>query len=275
MSTPSNTTVAILAGGLGTRLRSVVMDRPKVLADVGGQPFLIRWLDVLAAAGFGKVVLCTGYRAEQVRECLGENYGRLRLVYSVELSPYGTGGALLHALPQLQSDLLLVLNGDSFCELNFSAFFSAHTQHQPAATLVLTQVEDCRRFGRVQLAASGLVERFEEKAQTEGPGLINAGVYLITRHLLVSETRPLPLSLEHDQLPVWVRQGIRGFVAAGPFIDIGTPESYQAAQSFFGQPLSLSLTEAFDPTSVGRELATISPKSRGAPQTELVDQEVR
>ena len=111
---PADVTVAILAGGLGTRLRPAVADRPKVMAEVGGRPFLTRWLDCLAEQGFRRVVLCTGHRAAQVRAGLGTEHRGLSLSYSVETAPLGTGGALRHALPRLTSEVILVLNGDSY-----------------------------------------------------------------------------------------------------------------------------------------------------------------
>src|SRR5690242_9231679 len=112
---PSDVTVAILAGGLGTRLRPVVADRPMVLAEVLHRSFLSWWLDTLDRQGFRDVVLCTGFMADQVRNTYGSAYGRLQIRYSVEETPLGTGGALAKALPHLNSDPILVLNGDSFC----------------------------------------------------------------------------------------------------------------------------------------------------------------
>ena len=108
-------TAAILAGGLGTRLRSVVKDRPKVLAEIRGVPFLTYLLDQLAAAGVRDVVLCTGYMGEQVRSAFGDSYGGMCLSYSQESSPLGTAGALRLALPLFKSSSVLVMNGDSFC----------------------------------------------------------------------------------------------------------------------------------------------------------------
>src|SRR5262249_48858923 len=123
---PSDITVAILAGGLGTRLRSVVSDRPKVLAPVAGRPFLAWWLDTLDPQGFGDVILCTGYRAEQVEATFGESFRNLSLRYSVEDMPLGTGGAVHKALPFVRSHELLVLNGDSFCHQDLRPFLRQH-----------------------------------------------------------------------------------------------------------------------------------------------------
>src|SRR5437879_601155 len=109
-------TAAILAGGLGTRLRSVIADRPKVLAPVGGRPYLTYLLDQLAKAAVREVVLLTGYGAEQVRDALGATYAGMRLVHAAEPAPLGTAGALRHALPHLRSPAVLLMNGDSYCD---------------------------------------------------------------------------------------------------------------------------------------------------------------
>jgi NDP-sugar pyrophosphorylase family protein len=106
-------TAVILAGGLGTRLRSVVADRPKVLADVCGRPFITYLLDVLAQSGISDVVLATGHMAEQIEDCLGDSYKGMQLFYSPEKKRLGTGGAVRLALRHVSNELVLVMNGDS------------------------------------------------------------------------------------------------------------------------------------------------------------------
>ena len=134
------TTAVILAGGLGTRLREVVADRPKVLAEVNGRPFLACLLDRLVDAGILKVVLCTGYMAELVRETCGNSYRGTELLYSREESPLGTGGALRLALPLIDSDPVLVMNGDSFCDADLVLFARQHLSAAAQASLILVQV---------------------------------------------------------------------------------------------------------------------------------------
>ena len=179
-------TAAILAGGLGTRLRSVVADRPKVLAEVRGRPFLMYLLDQLAAAGLRCVVLCTGYLGEQVQAAFGDSYGSLQLVYSQEPESLGTAGALRLALPLFKSDSVLVLNGDSFCDINLRDFWSWHFRQNAKATLLLTEMSDTRRYGRVHVDNNGLVISFEEKGDDSGSGWINAGVYLLRHSLFLT-----------------------------------------------------------------------------------------
>jgi NDP-sugar pyrophosphorylase family protein len=238
---------AILAGGLGTRLRSEVGDRPKVIATVDGRPFLAYLLDRLLAAGFDEAVLLVGYGADQVRTTFGERYGRLRLQYSVEPWPLGTAGAVRLAESFIQDRTVLLLNGDSYCDANLSAFLSFHTGHRGGTSLSLAEVRDAARFGRVCLEKSGRVVRFEEKQPAGPPGWINAGVYLFDPALVRDIPGDRPVSLERDVLPAWVARGeVYGFLAGGRFIDIGVPDSYRGAEAFFrGQerPAGLPATD--------------------------------
>jgi D-glycero-alpha-D-manno-heptose 1-phosphate guanylyltransferase len=236
IQTLADTTAFVLAGGLGTRLRSVVSDRPKVLALVAGRPYLAHLLDQLADAGVRRAVLCTGYRADQVRATFGIRYRELDLSYSEEDQPLGTAGALRLALPQADSEILLVLNGDSYCAADLSAFWRFHAGHRPqgsSASLVLTEVANTLRFGRVEVNSHGVVTRFLEKGDTAGPGLINAGVYLLDRSLVEPVPTGQPVSLERDLYPNWIGRGLYGCATASEFIDIGTPESYAVADRFF------------------------------------------
>jgi len=227
-------TAAVLAGGLGTRLRPIVGDRPKVLAEVRGRPFLSYLLDQIAAAGVGSIVLCTGHMGEQVRSAFGDAYGGLRLTYSQESSPLGTGGALGKALHLFQSDPVLVLNGDSFYDLDLADFWKFHRAVNAAGSLALTEVEDTRRYGRACMQPDGAITGFAEKSDTAGPGWISAGIYLFSNLLLRSIPQDRPVSLEREVLPSWVGRGLYGYRGKGAFLDIGTPEAYAATGKFFG-----------------------------------------
>ena len=229
-------TAAILAGGLGTRLRSVMADRPKVLADVLGRPFLAYPLDHLQAAGVRRVVLCTGYKGEQVQAAFGDAYGSLFLAYSHETSPLGTGGALRAALPLFDSDPVLVLNGDSFCETDLRVFWNWHCAREAEATLLLTKVSDTTRYGQVVVDAHDHILRFDEKAPGTGPGWINAGIYLIRRTLAQTIPTSRAVSLERETFPAWIGHALCAHRSEGRFLDIGTPETYATADQFFGSP---------------------------------------
>jgi NDP-sugar pyrophosphorylase family protein len=235
-------TAAILAGGLGTRLRGVIADCPKVLAPVGGRPFLMCLLDQLANVGIREVVLLTGHRAEQVREAFGEIYDGMRLIYAEEPSPLGTAGAVRRALPLITGSRVLLLNGDSYCNAPINEFYDRHCRQNAGASLALVQVPDTSRFGQIHLDGIGRVIAFEEKGQARGPGWINAGVYLIERKLLAELPVDQPLSLEREVLPNWVsRRLVYGMECGMRFIDIGTPESYSEAEAFFGDQSYIGL----------------------------------
>lgn len=223
----------ILAGGLGTRLRSVVADRPKVLAEVDGVPFVFHLLEQLAAAGVKHVVLATGHRGEQVAAVVGSSYGALAIEYAREAAPAGTGGALRHALPLVRSAALLVLNGDSYCEIDLAHLWLWHHQRPAHGTLALTRVDDARRFGTVVTADYGRVVRFVEKSPVEAPGVVNAGLYVLRRSLLAEIPAGVACSLEHELLPHWLATGVYGYARTGRFVDIGTPESLARAAGFF------------------------------------------
>lgn len=233
-----NLTTVILAGGLGTRLRSVLAARPKVLAPVNGRPFMAYLLEQLVEAGVPRVVLCIGYLGEQVQAEFGSRYGTVELVYYHEPVPLGTAGAIRQALPLFESDPVLVLNGDSYCEVNLTTFLDWHKARRAKGSLVLTHRKETGRYGRVQVAERGGVISFEEKGQglpstTSQPGWINAGIYLLSHELIMSIPCGRSISIERDIFPAWVGRGLYGYQGGGRFIDIGTPESYAEAESFF------------------------------------------
>jgi D-glycero-alpha-D-manno-heptose 1-phosphate guanylyltransferase len=229
--TPVTTTAAILVGGLGTRLAKIVADRPKPLALVAGRPFLAILLDQLHEAGFQSVVLMTGFRADMIREEFGLSWRGMTLAYSVEDTPLGTGGALRHALDHLHVPTVLVMNGDSFCEADLGEFQRAHAERARPASLALAQVPDTARYGAVELDAHGRITAFREKGGPSGPGLINAGVYLVEREAIASIPGDGPISLEQQMFPRWMERGMSGWMGCRRFIDIGIPEDYHLAQT--------------------------------------------
>ncbi len=229
----SGITAVVLAGGLGSRLRPAVSDRPKVLAVINDRPFLLYLLDCLAAAGVQKVVICAGYLAGQVSETIGSRYRDMELHYSVEITQLGTGGALRLALPLLDSERLLVSNGDSFFDADLEAFLNLHQSAGAAVSLLLAAVADAGRFGAVDLAPDSSVIRFEEKELNRGSGLINAGIYLLERSVVEGLPPGVAISLEKEVFPALAGNGLYGFPQTARFIDIGTPADYHAAAAFF------------------------------------------
>jgi NDP-sugar pyrophosphorylase family protein len=224
----------ILAGGLGMRLRTVVADRPKPLAEVAGRPFVTFLLDHLSRYGFERVVLCLGHMGEYVPPVLGQKYRSLDLVYSFEHTPLGTGGALRNAAELIRENDVLVMNGDSFCDVDLDALDRAHRSCGAAATLAVLWQSDRRRSGAVTVDDTGRVLAFESRPSVQLPGLINAGVYMLRRDVLNEMQPGHKVSLEDELFPALVERGeLFARRVSGRFIDIGTPESYDAAKTFF------------------------------------------
>ncbi|OPY89950.1 MAG: D-glycero-alpha-D-manno-heptose 1-phosphate guanylyltransferase [Syntrophus sp. PtaU1.Bin208] len=233
----SNINAFVLAGGFGTRLRSVVPDRQKVGVEIGGRPFLTYLFDQLIESDIRKVIIGAGYRGNELRELVGDAYGPLRLVYSIEQEPLGTAGALRLAAPLIHSDPVLVLNGDSYCRFELEDFMAFHSAKAADASILLTPMEDTSRYGRVLLDGTDRVVRFEEKGFHKGEGWINAGVYLLGASLIRSIPVGRAVSLEREIFPSLT--ALFGLRVPGPFLDIGTPEDYARAAAFFSRELGL------------------------------------
>ena len=221
-------TAIILAGGLGTRLRSVVSDRPKVLATVNGRPFLAYLLHRCVTLGIQRVVLATGYMAEAIETAFGNRFESLELVYSVESEPLGTGGALRKAAAHVQTPTVLAMNGDSYCTADLAAFAA---WYQQGAALMLVQSDDAARYGSVQVDSTTRVKRFSEKVMARG--WINSGIYILPTALLSGIPADQPVSLEREVFPQWVEKGnVYGYQSTGQLLDIGTPSAYAQASMF-------------------------------------------
>jgi NDP-sugar pyrophosphorylase family protein len=226
-------TAVVLAGGLGTRLRGVVADRPKVLAEVAGRPFLSYILDQLADAHITRVVLSTGYMAEQFADVIGHEYRGIEVTYAHEEAPLGTGGAIKFAGGQATGGHLLVMNGDSYFDADLSAYIAWHLSGGQDVSLLLVDVPDASRYGTVRLnEESPRVAEFLEKRPQPVRGLINAGVYLLQRDML-EHIPPGPCSIERDVFPRWLNEfDVRAWTTDGAFIDIGIPEDYERSHEF-------------------------------------------
>lgn len=219
----------VLAGGFGTRLREVVPDVPKPMAPVAGKPFLEILLHALARKGFGRVVLSLGFMAEKISGHFGGQFAGMELDYVVEDHPLGTGGALRLALASCKQDHVFVFNGDTFLDLEVDEVERLWQEHYHPI-IVGRAVPDTARYGRL-LTAQGLVTGFAEKG-VAGPGLINAGCYVLDRCQLDDFSLLQAFSLETDFLSNVVQQmPVDVFVTEGLFIDIGIPEDYARAQT--------------------------------------------
>jgi D-glycero-alpha-D-manno-heptose 1-phosphate guanylyltransferase len=221
----------ILVGGLGTRLRPVVADVPKPLAPIAGKPFLVWLLDGLARQGLRRVVLATGYLGHLVQERIGHTHAGMAVAYAQEDEPLGTGGAIWAALPLCAGERVFVANGDTWVGVALAALAG----HALAADLVLAvrPVPDRAQYGSV-VVAGDRVTGMAEKGMT-GPGLVNAGLYLMRRDL--PRRRPMAgaFSLEHAILAAPEGLDLRAVPTEAPFIDIGTPADFAAAQTLLPQ----------------------------------------
>ncbi|MFZ5805598.1 MAG: sugar phosphate nucleotidyltransferase [Verrucomicrobiota bacterium] len=227
--------VFILAGGMGTRLQGITGGAPKVLCEFLGRPFLEFLLDQVAELGAKEVTLCTGYKAEEVSKRMGNSYRGMKLNYSVENEPLGTGGALGLAAKFCNENFAWIMNGDSYFAANFSKFNDWFDQKENADVgIALAQVDDVARFGSVGIDAHEKVLQFEEKGANTGKGWINAGIYIIKRELLLSIPQNHPVSIEKELFPAWLTKNFFASPTQGAFIDIGTPESYRDTERFLG-----------------------------------------
>ena len=223
----------VLCGGKGTRLRTIISDRPKGLAPVRGRALLDILVDDVVAQGIRRVIFCVGHLKEQI---IAHFSGRREadFVFSEETTPLGTGGAVKNAAGLIGSDPFLVMNGDSICRVDLHTLLEFHYTNGAELTIVVAQDRERGDAGAIGLATDSRIRSFNEKPLTGStvPGHINAGIYLVKRALLDSWPRAYPFSLEHDVFPQLVGNGrCFGFAVAGAVVDIGTPERYRRAQS--------------------------------------------
>jgi NDP-sugar pyrophosphorylase family protein len=224
-----NCPVIVLCGGLGSRLRSAVSDRPKSLASVGEDSFLALQLRLLRARGARHFVLCVGHLAEQIEAAFGDGSALgVRIDYSHDGETLlGTGGALKRA-ERFFAPNAIVVNGDTYIDVNLVDLAELHTANAATATLTLARMPDASRYGTVAFAGSR-VTAFREKDSHAGAAWVNAGVYTIHRDLLASVPANTAVSLERDVLPAALHTGKRvcAFPQTSAFRDIGTPEDYR------------------------------------------------
>lgn len=221
----------VLAGGKGTRLSSVVKDVPKPMASVNGRPFLEYLLDRLSRYGFERVYLSVGHMADKIQGHFGGSYRSLGLIYVHESTPLGTGGGIRKCLAQIQGDHALVLNGDTYADLDLEAMENLR-QISGKKIMGAVRVANVSRYGALSVR-NGILEGFFEKG-TVGPGLINVGAYVIGKNDLNKFDVDEPFSFETDYLQQEVlSKSIAICERCEHFIDIGIPEDYQLAQDFF------------------------------------------
>ena len=223
----------LLCGGLGTRLRSVVSDRPKPMADIAGKPFLHYLVKMLSESGVKHLIFALGYMGEQIEAYFqsGEDYG-LSISYSYEDSPLGTGGAIRNALFHVSGENVLVLNADTYFHTDYESLLREQLKNKAAMTIASRKIEDISRYGAILKDESGRILRWNEKmfsdqVETPRPGEINGGIYVMQKSLIekIPEGKQ---SLENDCIPAWLEDGLylQAIPSDGYFMDIGIPEDY-------------------------------------------------
>ncbi len=222
-----DTDILILCGGMGTRLQGLINDRPKPMAEIGGMPFLDILLSHVHRQGFNRFILCTGYMSNFIRgyyEGQGRDY---EMVFSEESEPLGTAGAIKNAESLIQGRRFIVMNGDSFCDLELRRFIEFHIDRDTILSMALVPQQghrdDC---GLVRIDGDCRVIGFVEKGDGGEGDLVNAGIYVFDREVLEAIPCGRSCSLEYDLFPVMISRGIYGYVSENILLDIGTPERY-------------------------------------------------
>lgn len=223
----------ILAGGLGTRLRSAVPDLPKCMAPVAGKPFLDYVIDYYRRQGISRFIFCLGYKHEVIEEYLNESFSTLEYSVIIEDDPLGTGGAIYNGCSITTSADVIVLNGDTFFEINIRELSLFHEMKNADCTLCLREMNNTDRYGVVETNSEGRITSFKEKKFYER-SVINGGVYALNVDSFLTEDFPEKFSFEKDYLEKFVSEKpMYGLTQKGYFIDIGVPDDYAKAQIDF------------------------------------------
>lgn len=220
--------VVILAGGQGSRLRPVVGEHQKCVADYDGQPFLFHLFACLEAQGFYRIILALGYDADGVRSKIDQSVWskKLNIIYSVENKPLGTAGALRYALALIQSAEVIVLNGDTLTKLNYNDFMAFHRKQSARLTLAVTEVNTNQDSGYMHVSVDAKVRSFDEKTNM-GQRYASMGVYCMSQSFIEAMPQGENCSLENDIFPKAVGSGAYAYASKQGFHDIGTPERYR------------------------------------------------
>lgn len=224
------TEAIILAGGLGTRLRSAVPDLPKCMAPVNGRPFISYVTDHLRGQGITRFVFSLGYRSEAFLDFLSQQFSAGEYEVVIEEEPLGTGGAIRYACGFVASPHVLALNGDSIFKADLRQLVLLHAAKQADCTLALKPMQRFDRYGVVRINDDHRIVSFEEKRFYES-GYINGGMYILDRNAFLSESLPEKCSFETDYLQAYYsRRKFYGCPQDAYFIDIGVPDDYARAQ---------------------------------------------
>jgi NDP-sugar pyrophosphorylase family protein len=230
-----NIDVVVLAGGLGTRITPVLKDTPKILAPIGGRPYIVFLLSWLKSFGARRVVFGLGHLAGAVSEFLMANpVEGMEFSVVVEDKPLGTGGAISNVRAEIRTDPVLIMNGDSFVDADLCEFVNFHQSNQSDASLLCAMVDDASRYGTVEIDGGNCIASFQEKSKKGGAGFINAGMYLFNSNTL-DEIAECGASLESDFFQKQPAGCLAAMRTKGTFLDIGTPEDLARAPDVLGK----------------------------------------
>ncbi len=235
--------VIILAGGLGTRLKSIVPDLPKALSPINGRPFLDYILDFLEESdSVNNVILAVGYMADQIIEKYTNRHEyNFEILFSREETVLGTGGAIKRALQYSTTDSIMVLNGDSYVDVRVNDVIAFHREKNSSMTIIVKKIRNPGRYGLIKFDDNHRITSFNEKRTSTTEGYVNTGIYLFKREIFNNIEENRTISLEKELIPFFINSNIYGFVTHGKFIDIGIPETYQIADKFFKEELGHKL----------------------------------
>jgi D-glycero-alpha-D-manno-heptose 1-phosphate guanylyltransferase len=224
--------VIILCGGMGTRLQSVLHNKPKPMADFNDRPFLDLLIDYVGNFGFKRFILCTGHKGDLIKKHFEKKDDGKSYAISQEASALGTAGALKNAESAIHSDIFLVLNGDSFCPVDLNSLLSFHSSKNALVSVALAPMEDTSDYGGVALGDNDKIVCFDEKSNTHTSGWVNAGIYAFARKALDHIPAEEKVSLELDIFPSLAGKGLFGFTSQSQLLDIGTPDRLEQARKF-------------------------------------------
>jgi D-glycero-alpha-D-manno-heptose 1-phosphate guanylyltransferase len=225
----------ILAGGLGTRLRSVVNEVPKSMAPINGKPFLEHLLDFLIQKGVESFIFSVGYKSDSIQDHFHTSYQNKSIRYVTEEEPLGTGGAIKKAIAEAKTKQVLVVNGDTLFLTDVQKMYVSHQEKNADVSLALKPMYNFSRYGTVALSDKKEIIQFEEK-QTREEGLINGGVYIFNQSIFQNFDLPEKFSIEKDFFEAYASDlKLFGFEEDAYFLDIGIPEDYEKAQHEFNK----------------------------------------
>ncbi len=220
----------ILAGGFGKRLRSVVDQLPKPMAPVSNEPFLAILLDYAIRQGITRIFLSVGYKHECILKYFNYRYQGVPITYIIEEKPLGTGGAIKKALDKINSQNVLIMNGDSFFKINFRDLYGYHDKNKAQMTIAVKEIHGDNRYNDIIMDNDNKIIDFQNE-RLEKSGFVHGGVYIIKNNLFDGFNLPESFSIENDFLKVNIQDlEVFGFISEGYFIDIGVPEDYKRAQ---------------------------------------------